>query len=316
MDPETWKAVLDVHLQGAYHVTQPAFAVMKEKGYGRIIMTTSAAGLYGNFGQTNYSSAKMALVGFMNTLKLEGAKYDIKVNTVAPVAASRLMADIIPPDLLEKMKPEFVAPLVLFLASEKCPVTGRIYNAGVGFYNRASVMTSPGTVIGDGKKVPTVEEVGAAWSRIMNLKGAKELGQLNDLMGDMLTAFEAKPEKAAPEAAAAQAAAPAGFTSVAAVFEKMPTAFRADKAGGVNVVFQYSIAGDGGGDWFAEIKEGACTVAAGKHASPTCTLSIAAADFLDLIGGKLPAMQAYTSGKLKIGGDLMKSQLIGKLFKF
>jgi len=314
MEPETWKAVLDVHLQGAYHVTKPAFAVMKEKGYGRIIMTTSAAGLYGNFGQTNYSAAKMALVGFMNTLKLEGAKYDIKVNTVAPVAASRLMADIIPPEILEKMKPEFVAPLVLFLCSEKCPVTGRIYNAGVGFYNRAAVMTSPGTVIGDGKKVPTVEEVGAAWEKILSLKGAKELGQLNDLMGDMLSAFDRKPEKAAP-AAPAEATAAGGLTSVKTVFEKMPTAFRADKAAGVNVVFQYTISGEGGGEWFAEIKEGACRVEAGKHASPTCTLAIASADFLDLMNGKLPAMQAYTSGKLKIGGDIMKSQLIGKLFK-
>ncbi len=315
MEPETWKAVLDVHLQGAYHVTKPAFAVMKEKGYGRIVMTTSAAGLYGNFGQTNYSAAKMALVGFMNTLKLEGAKYDVKVNTVAPVAASRLMADIIPPDLLEKMKPEFVAPLVLFLASEKCPVTGRIYNAGVGFYNRAAVMTSPGTVIGDGKKIPTVEEVGAAWEKILNLKGAKELGQLNDLMGDMLTAFAPKPEKTAP-AAAPVAASAAGIASVATVFEKMPGAFRAEKAAGVNVVFQYTISGEGGGEWFAEIREGTCKVDAGKHASPTCTLAIASADFLDLINGTLPAMQAYTSGKLKIGGDIMKSQLIGKLFKF
>ncbi|MCX5821579.1 MAG: SDR family NAD(P)-dependent oxidoreductase [Deltaproteobacteria bacterium] len=317
MEPETWKAVLDVHLQGAYHVTKPAFAVMKEKGYGRIIMTTSAAGLYGNFGQTNYSAAKMALVGFMNTLKLEGAKYDIKVNTVAPVAASRLMADVIPPDILEKMKPEFVAPLVLFLSSEKCPVTGRIYNAGVGFYNRAAVMTSPGTVIGDGKKVPTVEEVGAAWEKIRSLEGAKELGQLNDLMGDMLTAFDRKPEKTAPAAPAApaEAAATPGLTSVKTVFEKMPAAFRAEKAAGVNVVFQYAISGEGGGEWFAENKEGVCRVEAGKHLSPTCTLAIASADFLDLMNGKLPAMQAYTSGKLKIGGDIMKSQLIGKLFK-
>ena len=198
MEPDTWQAVLDVHLGGAYNVTRPAFAVMKEKGYGRIIMTTSAAGLYGNFGQTNYGAAKMGLIGLMNTLKLEGAKYDIKVNTVAPIAASRLMADIIPPELLDKMKPEFVAPLVLYLASEGCPVTGRIYNAGVGYYGRAAVMTSPGTVIGDGKKIPTVEEVGAAWERIQSLQGAKEFGQLNDLMGDMLTAFAAGPQKAAP----------------------------------------------------------------------------------------------------------------------
>ncbi len=318
MEPENWQAVLDVHLNGAYHVTKPAFAVMKEKGYGRIIMTTSAAGLYGNFGQTNYSAAKMALVGFMNTLKLEGAKYDIKVNTIAPIAASRLMADIIPPDFLEKMKPEFVAPLVLYLCSEGCPVTGRIYNAGVGYYGRAAVMTSPGTVIGDGVKVPTVEEVGAAWERIQSLQGAKELGQLNDLMGDMLAAFARKPEKAAaapPPAQEAPAAGSAGITSVAAVFAKMPQAFRADKAAGINVVFQYAISGEGGGEWFAEIGEGACKVEAGKHASPTCTLTIASADFLALMNGKLPAMEAYTSGKLKIGGDIMKSQLIGKLFK-
>ncbi|MBU2054971.1 MAG: SDR family NAD(P)-dependent oxidoreductase [Proteobacteria bacterium] len=189
MEPDAWQAVIDVHLNGAYHVTKPAFAVMKEKGYGRIVMTTSAAGLYGNFGQANYSAAKMGLVGLMNTLKLEGEKYNIKVNTVAPIAASRLMADIIPQEALEKMKPEFVAPLVLFLCSEKCPVTGRIYNAGVGYYGRAAVMTTPGTIIGDGKKIPTAEEVGAAWEKVLSLKGAREYGQLGDLMGDMLAAF-------------------------------------------------------------------------------------------------------------------------------
>ena len=110
MEPENWNAVIDVHLNGAYYVTRPAFQAMKEAGYGRILFTTSAAGLYGNFGQTNYSAAKLGLVGFMNTLKLEGERYGVKVNTISPVAGTRLTEGILPPEMFEKLKPEFVAP--------------------------------------------------------------------------------------------------------------------------------------------------------------------------------------------------------------
>ena len=107
-----------------------------------------------------------------------------------------------------------------------------------------------------------------------------------------------------------------GLSMVKAIFEKMPSTFNADAAQGVDVVFQFNISGEGGGDWYAEVKGGACKVEAGVHPNPTSTLKMDAADFVDMINGKLPAMQAFTSGKLKIGGDIMKSQLIMRLFKF
>ncbi len=186
MTPETWNPVLAVHLNGAFNVSRAAFAVMKQNHYGRIIMTTSAAGLYGNFGQTNYSAAKMALVGLMNALKLEGAKYNIKVNTIAPIAASRLTEDVAPPDLLSRMKPELVAPMVLYLAGSDCKETGAIFNVGMGYFSRAAIVTGRGCRIGDANRLPTPEEIHQHWASIDSMENAVEHGDLNHALAAFL----------------------------------------------------------------------------------------------------------------------------------
>ncbi len=306
MEPDEWAAVESVHLHGAYNVSRPAFSKMREQGYGRIIVTTSAAGLYGNFGQTNYSAAKMGLVGMMNTLKLEGEKYNIRINAIAPIAATRLTDDILPPDLLEKLHPEFVAPMVLYLCSDASEESGMIFNAGMGCFNRAAVVTGPGAVVGDGQTPPAPEEIAAAWDAINDLSGAVESYNTTSALGLMMDAFAPK---------AVEPGAPGGLT-VKAVFERITEAFQPDKAVGVDVVFQFRISGSGGGEWYVEIKDGTCQSHEGSHPKPTTTIIMSDEDFLSLIQGKLNAMLAYTSGKLKIEGDIMKSQLIEKVFKF
>ena len=131
MEPDLLNPVLDVHLKGAFYVTKPAFVRMREQGYGRIVSTSSAAGVFGNFGQTNYGAAKMGLVGFTRVLGVEGAKFNIKANAIAPLAMTRMTENILG-GLKDKLDPGLVSPLVAFLAHEDCPVSGQLFSVGGG----------------------------------------------------------------------------------------------------------------------------------------------------------------------------------------
>jgi putative sterol carrier protein len=218
-----------------------------------------------------------------------------------------LTEDVFPPDIREKASPEAVVPMALYLCSEGCDVSGRIYNAGMGYFNRAAVLTGGGLRQAPGQPPLTPEEIRDNWERIDSLNGARELPNLTAAITEMMM----------PPAPASQPKTePSGTGSdVAKIFDKMADAFNPAAAAGVNVVFQFVIGGSGGGDWHCTVKDGRCAIEAGRHDAPTCTLKISAADFIDMTAGRLPAMQAFTSGKLAIEGDLMKSQLIEKLFK-
>jgi NAD(P)-dependent dehydrogenase (short-subunit alcohol dehydrogenase family) len=145
MDADKLGPVLDVHVKGAFYVTRPAWEHMRNQGYGRIVNTSSAAGIFGNFGQTNYGAAKMGLVGLTRVLAVEGAKYNIKANAIAPVARTRMTEDILGP-LADKLEPEMVTPVVTYLAHEDVPVTGEVYSVGGGRVARVFIGVTPGIV--------------------------------------------------------------------------------------------------------------------------------------------------------------------------
>ena len=141
---ENWDAVLKVHLYGGYNVIRAAWPHFREQSYGRVVVATSTSGLFGNFGQANYGAAKLGLVGLINTLAQEGAKYNIKANAVAPIAATRMTEDILPPEVLEKLTPEYVAPVVAYLCTEEVPDTASVFIVGGGKVQRAALFQNDG----------------------------------------------------------------------------------------------------------------------------------------------------------------------------
>ena len=170
MDLADFEVVMNVHLMGTVKPTKAVWEIMKAQNYGRIVVTTSSTGLYGNFGQSNYGAAKLALVGFMNTLRLEGQKNNIHVNAIAPVAATRMTESLMPPEVLARIKPEYVTPGVVFLASEEAP-TGAILSAGGGSFALAQMYETPGVYLGEGGL--SVEEVRDNWSKITDPTGQR-----------------------------------------------------------------------------------------------------------------------------------------------
>ena len=169
MELKDFAAVMDVHVTGTVKPVKAVWQLMRDQQYGRIVVTTSSTGLYGNFGQANYGTAKLALIGLMNTLKIEGMKDNIKVNAICPVAATRMTEALMPPPMLEQLKPEYVTPGVVFLASEDAP-TGVILTAGAGVFSAAEMIETAGINLGPAATADTIAD---NWQRISDFSTAK-----------------------------------------------------------------------------------------------------------------------------------------------
>ncbi|XP_034452916.1 peroxisomal multifunctional enzyme type 2 [Hippoglossus hippoglossus] len=217
-----WDLIQRVHLRGSFLVTRAAWNHMKNQKFGRIIMTASAAGIYGNFGQANYSAAKLGLLGLANTLAIEGSKYNIHCNTIAPVAGSRLTETIMPPDLVASLKSEYVAPLVLWLCHDQCQENGGLFEVGAGWIGKLRWERSQGRILRRKNQPMSVEAVRDQWDKICDFTDATKPSSVQESLSSIVTVLsQVESEEAVDANPTSAVASTSGINPAMAVGQKM-----------------------------------------------------------------------------------------------
>jgi 3-hydroxyacyl-CoA dehydrogenase/3a,7a,12a-trihydroxy-5b-cholest-24-enoyl-CoA hydratase len=191
MSKDDWDLIMRVHVNGAFACTHAAWPYMRDQGYGRIVFTTSAAGIYGNFGQANYSAAKLGLVGLSNTLAIEGEKKNVRSNAVAPVAASRLTETVMPKEMLENLKPEYVTPLVAWLAHEECSENGGLFEVGAGYFGKLRWERTEGRTFKLGREL-LPEALRASWEQVTDFSKATHPANITEALGPVMQNLTSK----------------------------------------------------------------------------------------------------------------------------
>ncbi len=191
MTRDDWDLIYKVHVLGAFRTTHAAWPLMRDQGYGRIVFTTSAAGLYGNFGQANYAMAKLGLVGLTQTLALEGDKKNVRVNAIAPIAGSRMTETVLPKDLLDALKPEYVSPIVAWLCHEDCKENGGTFEVGGGFYSKLRWERTEGRVFKLGREIAP-EAIRSSWEQITDFKKSTHPATVTESLAPVLANSQSK----------------------------------------------------------------------------------------------------------------------------
>ncbi|MQI27611.1 SDR family oxidoreductase, partial [Escherichia coli] len=181
-----WDLIFKVHVKGAYAVTKAAWPYMRDQKYGRIVVTSSNAGVHGNFGQANYAAAKSALIGLSNSLAQEGAKYNILANTLVPTAGSRPTETVMPQNLVDALKPDYVTPLVTYMVHDSFEESGKVFEAGAGWYGTIQYYKSKGKVISHA----SADDIAKNWSTITNMNGAEYIGTITEQSARLVSILE------------------------------------------------------------------------------------------------------------------------------
>jgi len=327
MTDKDWDLIFDVHVKGSYAVARAAWPYMREQKFGRIVNTTSAAGLYGNFGQTNYSAAKMALVGFTSSLAKEGQKRNVFSNVIAPVAGSRMTATVMPPELVERLKPEFVSPLVAYLCHESTQVNGGIFEVGAGWMSQVRLQRTEGAFVP--VDALDVEAVRDNWTKVTNFDGIVEYPTtMNDSMGNLLGNLENKSgakKDSSSSSSASSSSSSSGSVNVSgfqasAIFQHLQGVIKQQAAQlqkDIGGTFRFDVKNKSGAEqsWRVAVPK---TGDAGVHLSEKSekadvVLSMDDETLVGVMSGKTNPQTAFMSGKMKFKGSMPLVMKLSKL---
>jgi len=319
-----WDLIMKVHLKGAFSVTRAAWNIMREKKYGRIINTGSSSGIYGSFGQVNYATAKLGLWGFTQSLAREGEKRNIKCNCIAPLAGTRMTETVMPKEVTEALKPDFVAPFVAYLCHDSCEDSGALYEVGAGYIAKQRWQRSAGVQY-DVDNI-SIESVADQWAKVNDFsEGATNPESNQEMMAVVMNNLEnkSKQPKAAPKAAAPKAAAPVAAPAAPsgktlkseAIFGMMATYLNQGLGKPlipkVASVFGFEITPKKGAKpqliYSIDLKNGDGKTTKGAPKDADATFTMTDDDFESVCMGKLNPQIAFMQGKMKIKGNMSKA---------